>query len=64
METFNKQIERIKNKLLEAKEVDGNFKVFGAESHKYYIHPPAKEFEVLEFEQKFSIRKRLYSCKS
>jgi len=55
METYNKQIRRIKNKLLEAKEVDKKLIVFGANKHKYYLNPPATELEVLEFERKFSI---------
>ena len=55
METYNKQIQRIKNKLLEAKRADNKLKVFGAKSHKYYLNPPATPFEVSEFERKFSI---------
>ena len=57
METYNKQIQRIKNKLLEAKEADKNLNVFGAESHKYYLNPPVNEAEVLKFEQKFPFEK-------
>jgi len=32
METYNKQIQRIKNKLLEAKRADNKLKVFGAKN--------------------------------
>ena len=55
METYDKQIQRIKKKLVEAKEADKNLKVFGAEKHKYYLNLPATELEVLEFERKFSV---------
>lgn len=55
MTDYSIQIERIKSKLLEAAKVDEGFKAFGASSHKYNIHKPAKIEEVNAFERKYSV---------
>ncbi len=49
------QIERIKNKLVLAKESDHDFKVFGARSHKYEIGPTVPADEVLKFEKEYDL---------
>lgn len=56
MTEYQEQIQRIKDKLLDAKKADKNLEVFGATSHKYNINQPATPNEVLEFEQKYSIK--------
>jgi len=53
---FTEQIARIKKKLLKAKEVDAQCKVFGASSHKYELNPPTSIAEVEKFEKKHEIR--------
>lgn len=53
---YTEQIQRIKNKLREAKEADTEYKVFGAHHHQYYVNTPATQEEIAEFEQKFSIQ--------
>lgn len=50
MTSYTAQIKRIKEKLLQAKIADRHYDVFGASSHKYVLHAPAKEEEVLAFE--------------
>lgn len=49
------QIERIKKKLILAKEADPEFKVFGASSHKYEIGPPVTVDEILKFEKEYDL---------
>ncbi|GAA3769762.1 SMI1/KNR4 family protein [Flavobacterium ginsengiterrae] len=49
------QIERIKKKLILAKESDLDFKVFGASSHKYEIGPTVTTDEVLKFEKEYDL---------
>jgi len=56
MTNHNNQIQRIKEKLLEAKNADKNFKVFGADRHKYIINKPTTVNSVVEFETKYSIK--------
>lgn len=41
--------------MLLAKRKDRNFEVFGADKHKYVLHNPATENEVLAFEKQFDI---------
>jgi hypothetical protein len=60
MTDYQEQIQRIKNKLRKAKEVDRKCKVFGASSHQYYMNTPATQDEIVAFEQKLSIQ--LPSC--
>lgn len=55
MKDYSVQIKRIKEKIQIAKETDIEFKVFGADSHKYIINKPATIKEVEEFENKYSI---------
>lgn len=56
MINYTDQIKRIKEKLLEAKKADRNFKVFGADRHKYLINNPTTIESVVEFETKYSIK--------
>lgn len=49
------QIERVKKKLLTAKDVDKEFKVFGAKSHKYVLGNTIKEDDILKFETELNI---------
>lgn len=52
---FSKQIQRIKQKLVQARKVDKNFDVFGADSHRYEIKSRISQLEIDEFEQQFGI---------
>ena len=54
------QIKRIKEKLAEAKQVDKNYRVFGASTHKYQLEAPLNEASISNFEEKFNIT--LPSC--
>lgn len=56
MTKYREQIQRVKDKLLVAKKADKKLKVFGANSHKYKIGQPATDFEVFDFENKYSIQ--------
>ncbi|HEY1193956.1 SMI1/KNR4 family protein [Flavobacterium sp.] len=49
------QIERVKKKLLTAKDADKEFKVFGAKSHKYVLGNTIKEDDILKFETELNI---------
>jgi hypothetical protein len=49
------QLNRIKKKLCEAREVDKKYKVFGASTHKYKIGPPVSIGDIDNFEKKYSI---------
>ena len=55
MNHFTTQIERIKAKLIKAREVDTSLKAFGARSHRYEIGPPVSTEQILEFESKYSV---------
>ena len=55
MTNYTIQIQRIKDKLLEAKKADKNLKVFGSDRHKYNINEPTIPQSVMEFEKKYSI---------
>lgn len=50
------RIERIKQKLEEAKKKDKNLKVFGADSHQYELNEPVSMKEVNDFEQQYDIK--------
>ncbi|QLC65278.1 SMI1/KNR4 family protein [Flavobacterium sp. LPB0248] len=50
-EEITSQIERIKKKLILAKDIDKDFKVFGAESHEYILGETVNEDDILEFEK-------------
>ncbi len=56
MNDYTEQIHRIKQKLIQAKQADVDFKVFGASSHKYEINPPASINEVEAFEKEYDIQ--------
>jgi SMI1 / KNR4 family (SUKH-1) len=55
MTEINNQLLRIKGKILIAKDSDKNFRVFGAERHKYIIHEPTTLDKIIEIENKYSI---------
>ena len=55
MSEFDEQGERIKNKLAEAKQIDAQLKVFGANHHKYIIGKPISVDEVARFEDQMNI---------
>ena len=52
---MKEQLERIQQKLAQAKVADKDLEVFGASSHKYHLNPPVSEAEVLAFEEKYGI---------
>lgn len=52
---YTQQTQRIKDKLIKARQADKEFKVFGAKSHQYKLNPPANIVEVATFEEKHSI---------
>lgn len=49
------QLDRIKQKLIEAQKVDKSLSVFGADKHKYILHNPITEEEISAFESKFNV---------
>ena len=49
------QIQRIRQKFEEAKNVDKNLLVFGADGHKYKLGPTLTEKSILEIEEKYNI---------
>jgi hypothetical protein len=49
------QIERVKKKLLVAKDADKEFKVFGANRHKYVLGNTVKQDDILKFETELNI---------
>lgn len=51
MKDYQLQIQRIKDKLAEAKIADIDFKVFGADAHRYELNPPISLKEVEKFER-------------
>ena len=56
MKDYIEQIQRIKKKLICAKNIDKEHRVFGANSHKYIINDPSTEREISEIETKYSIK--------
>ena len=52
---MKEQLQRIQQKLAQAKAVDKDLEVFGASSHKYHLNPPVSEAEVLAFEEKYGV---------
>ena len=53
---MKEQLQRIQQKLAQAKAADKDLEVFGASSHKYHLNPPISEAEVLAFEEKYGVR--------
>jgi len=53
---MKEQLQRIQQKLAQAKAADKDLEVFGASSHKYHLNPPVSEAEVLAFEEKYGVR--------
>ena len=53
---MKEQLQRIQQKLAQAKAADKDLEVFGASSHKYHLNPPVTEAEVLAFEKKYGLR--------
>lgn len=49
------RLQLIASKLSELTRVDKNFKVFGAERHRYELRPVASEHELAAFESRFHI---------
>lgn len=49
------QIERIKRKLILAKDADKNLKVFGASSHKYTLGKTVSNDDLLSFEKEYNL---------
>ncbi|MEY8781745.1 SMI1/KNR4 family protein [Allomuricauda sp. XS_ASV26] len=56
MPAHSTQIQRIKNKLVRAKEKDKLYKVFGAGGHKYQINAPIDRQDISAFEHNFQIK--------
>ena len=55
MTDFTGQIQRIRDKLQEAKKADKDLKVFGADTHTYFMNGPSSESEISEFEERYQI---------
>lgn len=55
MTNYTEQINRIKDKLVDAKKADKSLKVFGAERHKYVVKESTTLQAVKAFEKKYSI---------
>lgn len=53
---FDEQLQRIKDKLITAKNADADCDVFASCEHEYLLNVPVTEEEVLAFERKHSIR--------
>ncbi|HEY0744217.1 MAG TPA: SMI1/KNR4 family protein [Chryseosolibacter sp.] len=53
---FDDQLERIREKLIRAKQFDGQFKTFGSASHRYVLHDPATEEALRTFESTYNIK--------
>ena len=53
---MKEQLQRIQQKLAQAKAADKDLEVFGASSHKYHLNPPLTEAEVLAFEKKYGLQ--------
>ena len=54
---MKEQLQRIQQKLAQAKAADKDLEVFGASSHKYHLNPPVSEAEVLPLK-----RNTAYPC--
>ena len=52
---MKEQLQRIQQKLAQAKAADKDLEVFGASSHKYHLNPLVTEAEVLAFEEKYGV---------
>ena len=52
---MKEQLQRIQQKLAQAKAADKDLEVFGAKGHQYHLNPPISEAEVLAFEEKYGI---------
>ena len=52
---MKEQLQRIQQKLSQARAADKDLEVFGASSHKYHLNPPVSEAEVLAFEEKYGV---------
>jgi len=53
--SYRQQIVRIKEKFAQAKEIDREFKVFGASYHQYRLGRTATQKEVSDFEERYSV---------
>ena len=53
---MKEQLQRIQQKLVQAKAADKDLEVFGAKGHKYHLNPPVSEAEVLAFEEKYGVQ--------
>ena len=53
---MKEQLQRIQQKLSQAKAADKDLQVFGASSHKYNLNTPVTEAEVLAFEEKYGVQ--------
>ena len=52
---MKEQLQRIQQKIYQARAADKDLEVFGASSHKYHLNPPVSEAEVLAFEEKYGV---------
>ncbi|SEW57475.1 SMI1/KNR4 family protein [Chitinophaga arvensicola] len=53
---MDEQLERIKNKLEQLKNLDTNYSVFGASTHKYRLNPPVSVAKIKKFESFYRTR--------
>lgn len=54
MEIFENPLSRIREKLRLARQADPEFEVFGADSHRYVVQPPASAEAIRNFEERYS----------
>ena len=53
---MKEQLQRIQQKLAQAKAADKNLEVFGADAHQYHLNPPVSEEKVRAFEEKYGLQ--------
>ena len=56
MTLYQTQIQRIKTKLLAAKNADPDLQVFGADGHQYQLNAPIAMQKIVDFEKKYHIQ--------
>lgn len=55
MHQFDEQVNRIRTKLIAAKQKDKQLKIFGASTHKYILHKPLTQAALSDFETQYNI---------
>lgn len=52
---MNSQIERIKTKIGQLREMDKNYQIFGSHIHQYKLNPVLTLTQISEFEKRFQV---------